>query len=334
MSPIVIINFSPFDVNLDFTFPSKCVYTDFNPDNLKAYYSAYRSTDLVRDHGSDYSSLNTYLQAYKAYIGIDDLEASLYGAVGKFILPAYQAGKSSFSVHQIEMDGSGTCFGKNSWKQFAISTADGNNVYELRDPSQSNWEITKFLGNGPYTVDIGRGGYLGAGWTVGYAMLGAALAILAAAVCVPVAAVTPTATGIGGLAIEVLDRMSLGFGGFDPGKRDTPSLYPRQETNIIQAGQVTLTRTVAENGTTTNVQVTVPDIAALQADETPTFFQSTPLFGFYDMYQRIGIDNRQACLLSKSAPMDQNCYVAGTSIIIQVDGTTVAYPLPDVSQAL
>lgn len=52
------------------------------------------------------------------------------------------------------------------------------------------------------------------------------------------------------------------------------------------------------------------------------------------MYQRVGIDNQQACLLSKSAPMDQNCYVPGTSIIIQVDGTTVAYPLPDVSQAL
>lgn len=314
------------DVTLDFTFPSKCIYTEFDSAYLYKYYSAYRSTDLVADHGSDYQSLNDYLQAFKSYIGIQDLEKSLYGSTGVYTLPAYTGSTPPFSVHQIEMDGSGTCFGKDSWKQFSISTPLSFNVYQLKDPSQSNWEITKFLSNGPFTVDIGRGGYAGAGWIADY-VLGAVLVILIVALCWPVAAAATEETGIGGLTMNTLNTMRLTW---LPGDLGNKRRQDASDHNTIQAGDITITQTDVFNNSFT---VAVPYQSTLLGNGIPEYFTSKPLFGFYDLYQRIPIGNRQACLLSKPGPMDQNCFVAGTSIIIQPDGTTVVYPLPDVSQA-
>ncbi|KPI37091.1 uncharacterized protein AB675_3698 [Cyphellophora attinorum] len=338
MSPITIINFSPAPIDLDFTFPSKCVYYDFNPDSLRGYYSAYRSPDLVRDHGSGYVSLNKYLQGFKTYFGIPDLEQGLQGAVGRYRLPPFSgAVPPPFSVHQIQMDGSGSCFGKDSWKQFSIDTPRSFNVYELRDPSQSNWEITKFLHDRYITVDIGKGGYAGVGWVVGYAILGAALVILVAAIAWPVVAVGSGATGIGGLSLSVLSEMSLTFDAGVPFISSLSSIGKRQDdsgsddTINVQVGAIGISGDSSQLNN--NFTVTVPNNNVLRADGVPSEYSSRPILDFYDLYSRIPIENRQACLFSAPGLQDQNCYVAGTAIIIQADGTPVAYPLPDVSHA-
>jgi hypothetical protein len=329
MSPITIINFSPAPIELDFTFPSKCVYYDFNPDNLRGYYSAYRSPDLVRDHGSGYVSLNKYLQGFKTYFGIPDLELGLQGSVGRYRLPAFSGAiPPPFSVHQIQMDGSGSCFGKDSWKQFSIDTPRSFNVYELRDPSQSNWEITKFLHDRSFTIDIGKGGYAGVGWVVGYAILGAALVIVVAAIAWPVAAAAPGATGIGGLTMSVLNNMSLSFIAGVAKRQDDSGSH---DTIDVQVGAVGISGDSDQNNN--NFTVTVPNANVLRADGVPSQYSSRPILDFYDLYSRIPIENRQACLFSAPGPIAQNCYVAGTAIIIQADGTPVAYPLPDVSHA-
>lgn len=342
MSPIVIINYSQQDINLDFTFPSKCIYTDFDPDYLYKYYSAFRSKNLVADHGSDYADLDTNLQAFKNYTGIQDLQQSLYGATDIYKLPAYIPGETvPYSVHQIEMDGSRGCVGKDSWKQFQMKTAAGTYVYEIKDSSTSNWEITKYLGNGPFTVDIGKGGYLGKKWAIGYGILGAVVVIAVVALVVvllPGAAAGAGAvaeTGIGGFSRSVVEGWSLSFSEGEAGS--IGDLGRRQESSssaTVQSSGIAITATLDDDGTTT-AQVIVPDINALQVDGTDTD-GSTPatIYGWYDLYQRIDLENRQACVLSHPALQNQDCWVAGTSIIIQADGSTVAHPLPDVSQAL
>lgn len=58
--PLVIINMSPFPVEVDMTGLENCIKHDFGPGDLNNYYDSFESTDLGRDYGSDYAACASY----------------------------------------------------------------------------------------------------------------------------------------------------------------------------------------------------------------------------------------------------------------------------------
>jgi hypothetical protein len=69
----------------------------------------------------------------------------------------------------------------------------------------------------------------------------------------------------------------------------------------VQGGGIAIAATLNDDGTTP-AQVIVLNVNALQVDGTDTDgpTQAT-IYGWYDLYQRIDLENRQACVLSHPA---------------------------------
>jgi hypothetical protein len=162
-APILIINYSPWDVSVDLdTSGDNCLYYDFDDQTTQRYMTGYNNDDLTT-FGNDYVSLNNYLQAYRVRWGIPDLRAGLKGNTGSYTLAGLQPGEPvNFGFQAVEMKGSGSCASSHSvWTFSTTFNSTTTKTWGLNDPPTSNWYITEEPDvNGLTTaIDIGPGGH-------------------------------------------------------------------------------------------------------------------------------------------------------------------------------
>eukprot|EP01099_Mayorella_cantabrigiensis_P006102 TRINITY_DN5041_c0_g1_i1.p1 TRINITY_DN5041_c0_g1~~TRINITY_DN5041_c0_g1_i1.p1 ORF type:complete len:377 (+),score=-4.42 TRINITY_DN5041_c0_g1_i1:271-1401(+) len=337
MVPIVIINLSGADAVVDMSVGQSCVYNDFYPDMLERYYQSWQSSDLALDSYNiqalrtgnadgptllSFRQLDDYLQLYKRRFEIFNLRKGKLQSTGVHQLKALQLNTPpSFGVFEIEMDGSLSCKGKDSWKQFDITVNGSSTRYEIYDPANSNWEARVYEADNPnpFITDIGPGGRFDVNWkrVVLDVLVSASyvVAIAAAHATVQTAESYITFRIPGSihevraiLQNSVLPQLQVQFGGMIMASTGYYGFFDYVDTDPL---------TSARNGNS-EIQGVTNNVTMLPFD----FF-----------YRSIPIENRNAFLGKQSSDIvtrfDGNgCYVAGTSYVIQADGTVVLVPLP------
>jgi hypothetical protein len=344
MSPIVVINTSPDDVVVDMSVGQSCVYTSFNNDQLEWYYRAWQSTDLAADWvtiGGDggylqaqtvviFRQLDDYLQTFKRRFGIWDIREGVQSSSGISILPGLDAtslDRTPFSVHQIEMKGSVECLGKDSWKRFDLIVGGARQRLELRDPALSAWEVRMIDDDArdPFVVNIGSGGHI------------SVKTVLRAALEVTITTLQLIGTFATVMQLKVIGKLGLVtliqsdfFGG---------DLYKTSDQTYLgtsaRFGTITLGLTKVGSGQPeiswrdddpVTRQMGLPDAGIISDNGTV----SLASFAFDAIYANISVSDRNACLARKKGIDGTACRVAGTSLLIQPDGTVLLLPLPGI----
>ncbi|KPI37092.1 uncharacterized protein AB675_3697 [Cyphellophora attinorum] len=348
MSPIVIINTSPTDVVVDMSLGQSCIYTSFNNDQLEWYYRAWQSTDLAHDWvtiGGDggplqaqnvviFRQLDDYLQTFKRRFGIWDMREGLQSSSKISILPGLDAAnldRTPFSVHQVEMRSSAECLGRDSWKRFDLIVGEERQQYELRDPALSAWEVRKINDDGTnqFVVNIGSGGYISIKavlrlvleQTIAAVQIVGMFAILKAHFMIR--RITSQPDWDGGYQWNLLNRLIeksmlgvpirygtilLGLSQTNPGNKNLdPTITWRDDDPVTR-------------------QLGLPDAGVISDNGT----LSLALLDFDAIYRDISVSDRNACLSRKKGIDGTACRVAGTSLLIQPDGTVLLLPLPGI----
>lgn len=311
-APILIINYSPFDVsvNLD-TAGDNCLYYSFDSTTTQRYITAYNNDDLTANYGNDYVALNNYLQAYRVRWGIPDLQAGVRPNGGSYTLAGLQPGQPvNFGFQAVEMKGSGSCASSHSvWTFSTTFNGTTTKTWGLNDPPTSNWYITEQpdVNGATTTIDIGPGGHADLKTVLIEAIVGT-LSIAAIASGVGAIAAGLDFVNIGGVAADAfaaLGRRYILIGGLSIAMGGGGLFEATDQTEVSQM-----------NGE--------PSVMELE---------STTIHGLTDIYDTIPVDKRGACLIGKDIIGNYDCMAAGTSIVIQSDGSPVAIPLPAISRA-
>lgn len=146
---VVLVNRSPFDVIVDFDIGENCIYTQFGPNNLNHYYDAY-----VDNSGQ-------YLSAFKQLLGITDLTDSRSGVGGYHTIPAWtDRNVPQFVTFNIQMKGSGDCFGSKSYLDWGMDVNGSTWMHSIIDPPSSPWRLWQEDPSGDQQdITLGEGGY-------------------------------------------------------------------------------------------------------------------------------------------------------------------------------
>ncbi|KAJ9612772.1 uncharacterized protein PV06_08410 [Exophiala oligosperma] len=317
--PLLIINLSPNPAVVDMQYTPNCMKGLFNPRDLEYYYKTWAQSNTTLRAKYDEKELPSeylaYLQLFKGLTGIDNLAAhrfSLYG--GTTTLPAMQVNHSvPFGVFETEIDGGTDCWAVDAWKFFTISSGSARTYLYLHDPWDDHWEIVKnshLWRNLPDTnevaVDIGPGGRADPLRVV------ADVALLATSIVLAVAGGSQLSFGITTLRMVLVGA----------GRAVTAAGLGLLYQTIFVGGVVLVFGSLGIAGF-----AFIPGRDALDGATTSVAIQA---LSFDGVYKDIPLQNREACLMGENIVGHFDCRVAGTSLVIQGDGSVFALPMPPI----
>lgn len=318
--PLVIINLSPFEAEVDMTYDENCIKHDFNPVDLGHYYDSWESNNLA-DFDEDFAPYNDHLQQYKAQLGVPKLRGSQASMQGVSTIPAFRLNATDLSgspymVFETEMDGSGDCFGSHSGKSFAITVNGSTEKFNIEDPPTSEWTLTMYYPENTRLV-LGSGGH--ASW---------GLVLLEAVTAISIVLTAGAAASWGAFLIAATEDWGAKYV-FEMTAKAllSKAAYALAGNSLLGVADYIAKEQAESENQPSGENSTTPDFEKEEFD-TSAYYKD-----FGDVYKDLDDKDRRACVLGINIVGNYDCLVAGTSLVIQGNGKVVAVPLPNIYRA-